>query len=229
MECFSVVTGASSGIGREIALELAKKGEVIALSRNSTKLQSLAKLNENITPITFDLTYDSIDDLRKKIQAISPKINVLINNAGLLINKPFEELTSEDWDQQFNVNLKAPALLTSSLAKLLEKGKGHVVNISSMGGFQGASKFPGLSAYSATKAGLASLTECLSTEWNEKGITVNALCLGAVDTEMLAQAFPGFKAPVSAKKMGEFIADFALNGNKYFNGKVLPVSLNDPS
>ncbi|MFT6850198.1 MAG: 3-oxoacyl-[acyl-carrier protein] reductase [Sphingobacteriales bacterium] len=229
MNFFSVVTGASSGIGREIALELAKKGRVIALSRNTSNLDSLAKLNTNIMPITFDLTKDSMEELGKKIEDISPKINVLINNAGLLINKPFEELTSADWDQQFQVNLKAPAMLTSSLSNLLEKGKGHVVNISSMGGFQGASKFPGLSAYSATKAGLASLTECLSTEWNSKGISVNALCLGAVDTEMLAQAFPGFKAPVSAKKMGEFIADFALNGNKYFNGKVLPVSLNDPA
>jgi NAD(P)-dependent dehydrogenase (short-subunit alcohol dehydrogenase family) len=104
----------------------------------------------------------------------------------------------------------------------------HIVNISSMGGFQGSAKYKGLSYYSASKAALACLTECLATEFTEFGISVNCLALGAVQTEMLDEAFPGYKAPVDAKQMAEFISGFALTGHKFFNGKILPVALGNP-
>ena len=104
----------------------------------------------------------------------------------------------------------------------------HIVNIGSMGGFQGSAKFKGLSLYSAAKGAVAVLTESMAEEFKERGIKVNALALGAVQTEMLASAFPGYKAPLTAGQMAEFIADFALNGHKYFNGKILPVSLSTP-
>jgi NAD(P)-dependent dehydrogenase (short-subunit alcohol dehydrogenase family) len=104
----------------------------------------------------------------------------------------------------------------------------HIVNISSMGGFQGSAKFPGLSAYSVSKGALSILTEALSTEFASKDIRVNALCLGAVQTEMFEEAFPGFKAPLSAEEMGHYIADFALTAHRFYNGKILPVSLEDP-
>ena len=104
----------------------------------------------------------------------------------------------------------------------------HIVNITSMGGFQGSSKYKGLAYYSASKAALACLTECLATEFSEAGIKVNCLALGAVQTEMFEEAFPGYKAPVDAREMGEFIADFALKGHKFFNGKILPVAVGNP-
>jgi NAD(P)-dependent dehydrogenase (short-subunit alcohol dehydrogenase family) len=109
----------------------------------------------------------------------------------------------------------------------MRKGS-HIVNIASMGGFQGSSKYKGLSYYSASKAALACLTECLATEFQESKIKVNCLALGAVQTEMFEAAFPGNKAPVKAHEMAEFIADFALKGHKFFNGKILPVATNNP-
>jgi NAD(P)-dependent dehydrogenase (short-subunit alcohol dehydrogenase family) len=97
-----------------------------------------------------------------------------------------------------------------------------------MGGVQGTVKFPGLSAYSSSKAALAGLTECLAIEFQDKDIAVNCLALGAVQTEMLQEAFPGFKAPVSPDKMAEFIGNFVLTAHHFMNGKVLPISLSTP-
>ena len=137
------------------------------------------------------------------------------------------ETTIDDWLNQFNINVIASVHLIKLIKSKLMRGS-HIVNISSMGGFQGSSKFPGLSAYSASKGALTILSECLSTEFASDGIAVNCLCLGAVQTEMLEDAFPGYKAPTSPNEMGEFISYFALTGNSFFNGKVLPVALNNP-
>jgi len=104
----------------------------------------------------------------------------------------------------------------------------HIVNISSMGGFQGSAKYAGLSYYSASKAALACLTECLANEFKEYGISMNCLALGSVQTEMFEEAFPGYKAPVDVKQMAEFISGFALTGHKFFNGKILPVAVGNP-
>jgi NAD(P)-dependent dehydrogenase (short-subunit alcohol dehydrogenase family) len=156
-------------------------------------------------------------------------VDIVINNAGFLVNKPFVEQSEEDWQKQFDVNVFSPAKLIRFLYPwLLLSGNAHIVNITSMGGFQGSSKFPGLSAYSASKAALGTLTECLAVEFSGKGISVNALALGAVQTEMLSQAFPGYEAPINAHKMAEFITNFSLNGHQYFNGKQIPVAFTTP-
>ena len=104
----------------------------------------------------------------------------------------------------------------------------HIVNIGSMGGFQGSMKFPGLSAYSASKAALHTLTECLAQEFAEQGIKVNCLAIGSAQTEMLEEAFPGYQSPVMAFEMGKYIADFSITGHRFFNGKVLPVAVTTP-
>ena len=93
---------------------------------------------------------------------------------------------------------------------------------------QGSAKFPGLTAYSSSKAAIAGLTECLAEELKDKNISVNCLAIGAVQTEMLEEAFPGYKAPLSPKQMAEYIFDFALKGHQYYNGKILPVSSSTP-
>ncbi len=144
-----------------------------------------------------------------------------------MLNKPLGMITAPEIEEVFSVNVKAPMLLIQALLPLMKPGS-HIVNIGSMGGVQGSVKFPGLSAYSASKGALAVLTECLAEELKDRQIAVNCLAFGAVQTEMLAKAFPGYEAPVSAGKMAEFVADFALNGNRYFNGKILPVSLSTP-
>jgi NAD(P)-dependent dehydrogenase (short-subunit alcohol dehydrogenase family) len=104
----------------------------------------------------------------------------------------------------------------------------HIVNISAIGGFQGSVKFAGLAAYSTSKAAVCSFTELFAEEYKDTSIKMNCLCLGAAQTEMLEEAFPGYEAPVSAEKMAEYITDFALNADQWMNGKIIPVSLSTP-
>ncbi|MHC1704666.1 MAG: SDR family NAD(P)-dependent oxidoreductase [Tenuifilaceae bacterium] len=232
-----IITGASRGIGFDTAKRFASTGDniIIAIARNESKLRDLknACIRENIQahlyPIVFDLeTSDSIEEsLLPKIKQIVNSVDILINNAGLLFNKPFEKLTNSDISRMIQLNLIAPAKLIKSLLPIMNKPS-HIINISSMGGFQGSQKFPGLSIYSASKAGIACLTECLAEEYKNSGISINCLALGATDTEMLQEAFPGYQAPIKSSEMADFIVDFALTKHKYFNGKILPVTISTP-
>jgi NAD(P)-dependent dehydrogenase (short-subunit alcohol dehydrogenase family) len=228
-----IITGASRGIGKELCLLLASdnKNRIIACARSKAKLDELheaAGNNKNLQILVVDLgAADEIQSLAEKVKKTGFKPGILINNAGLLVNKPFQQLTSDDFDRSFNINLKAPFLLIQALLPHFAENA-HIVNIGSMGGYQGSAKFPGLSLYSAAKGALAIFTECLAEELKDKGIKANCLALGAAQTEMLAEAFPGYKAPLTAQEMASFIADFALNGHRFFNGKVLPVSVSTP-
>lgn len=183
----------------------------------------------NVITTVIDLAaLDSqIDSLGNFIRKNFINADVLINVAGTLISKDFTDTDSSEARVMMETNFFGPAALIRLIKPLMVNGA-HIVNITSMGGFQGSSKYRGLSYYSASKAALACLTECLALEFQSDGIKVNCLALGAVQTEMLEEAFPGYKAPVSAKEMGEFIADFALTGHKVFNGKILPVAVSNP-
>lgn len=221
-----IVTGAGRGIGFELAKLLSKQGhKVVALSRNLQKLEKLRL--KNLICHTFDLTkeedYSSLSNLMKSLSSV----DVLINNAGFLVNKPFPELTDSDFKQCFEVNVLGPVKLTRLLLPLMSKDS-HVVNMSSMGAVQGSVKFPGLTAYSSTKAALVNITELLAEEYKENGPRFNTLAIGAVQTEMLEAAFPGYQAPLQPDEMAAYIADFALNGHKFYNGKILQVSSSTP-
>ena len=222
-----IVTGTSRGIGFELAQLFANNNcNVLALSRNSKPIEELQI--KNITAISVDL--GNPEDLNKVTDFVSTnwkQVDILINNAGKLINKPFEELTSSDFLEVYQVNVFSVAALTKQLLPYLKKGS-HVVNVSSMGGIQGSLKFPGLAAYSSAKGAVITLTELLAEEYKEQDISFNVLALGAVQTEMLEEAFPGYQAPVSAKEMAEYIYNFALTGNKFHNGKILQVSSTTP-
>ncbi|HEY9167951.1 MAG TPA: SDR family oxidoreductase [Lutibacter sp.] len=222
-----VITGTSRGIGFELAQLFAKNNfQVLALSRNSVPLENLNL--KNITAISVDLSNEN--DLEKVTDFIIKnwkQVDILINNAGKLINKPFEKLTSSDFLEVYKVNVFAVAELTRLLIPYLKKGS-HVVNISSIGGVQGSMKFPGLAAYSSSKGALLTFTEVLAEEYKEQQISFNALALGAVQTEMLEEAFPGYKASVLAEEMANYIYNFALTGNKYYNGKILQVASTTP-
>ncbi len=229
MSKVAVVTGASRGIGRKICTKLAKMGHhAIGVARSEKPLMDLANGDSNISGIPADLTdQQDVDKLIKQLEKDYNNVDILLNNAGALINKTFAELTLEDWRSQFESNLISAVHITKKMLPLFSDNA-HIVNISSMGGFQGSAKFPGLAAYSVSKGALGILTECLSVELSDKNIKANALCLGAVQTEMFEEAFPGMEAPVSAKEMGNYIANFALQGSTFFNGRILPVALEDP-
>lgn len=224
-----IVTGASRGIGFELAKTFAENSEnkVIVIARNKEKLEQLEKQFKNITALTYDLNLDNYNSLVTDISKTFNKVDILINNAGIIINKPFKDITLSEINNIFQVNVFSVALLIQNLLPMMNVNS-HIVNIGSMGGFLGSSKFTGLSIYSASKAALANLSECLAEELKEQKIFVNCLAIGAVQTEMLNEAFPGYKAPLSANEMSQFIANFALTGHKFFNGKVLPVSSSTP-
>jgi len=231
-----LITGTSRGIGYHTALELTSREgcRVFALSRNRDKLDELRLQalrqypGAKIVPLLFDLEKGDLNELRTRIGRDAERLNVLINNAASILVKPFEEQTEAEFAAVYQLNVIRTASLIRCMLPMMRGGKAHIVNISSMGGFQGSAKFAGLSAYSSSKAALVGLTECLAEEFKEKQIAVNCLCLGAVQTEMLEEAFPGYKTPVTPESIARFIADFALNGSAYFNGKIVPVSLSTP-
>ena len=220
-----VVTGSNKGIGRELAFQAAEKGHrVFALSRNVTSLQATS----GVIPLQVDLSNTKdVQQAVNEIRVTTDTVDVLINNAGILLHKPFLETTSEDFHQVFETNVFGLVSITQALLPFM-KVNSHVVNISSMGGIGGSSKFAGLSAYSSSKGAVSILTELLAEEFRATGPKFNALALGAVQTEMLTQAFPEFKAPIQANEMADYILQFALEGHRYFNGKVLPVSSSTP-
>jgi len=222
-----IITGTSRGIGYELAQLFAKNGhQVLALSRNE---KPCLELNlENLNSISCDLSNKGqIKEVTNYVKENWSHVDILINNSGFLINKPFEKLTAQDFIDVYNVNVFGVVAMTQAIVPFMKK-EGHVVNISSMGGVQGSMKFPGLAAYSSAKGAVITLTELLAEEYKETGPSFNVLALGAVQTEMLEEAFPGYKAPLTAKEMAAYLMDFALNGNKFYNGKIMQVSSSTP-
>tara|TARA_B100000959_G_scaffold219320_1_gene231592 strand:+ start:74 stop:760 length:687 start_codon:yes stop_codon:yes gene_type:complete len=222
-----IITGTSSGIGYELVKIFATRGHnVIALSRNVLPTNDL-KLS-NVYSASFDINNDS--NHKMLIEYISKnweQVDILINNAGVLINKPFSKTTTKDFKKVYSTNVFGVAAIINNILPFTKKGS-HIVNISSVGGVQGSVKFSGLSAYSSSKGALITLTELLAVEYKNSGVLFNVLALGAVQTKMLEEAFPGYQAPCSASQMAKYIFDFSLNTNKLSSGDVVLVSDKTP-
>lgn len=221
-----IITGTSRGIGYELALQFANAGHnVLAISR---KIPQSFIENRNITCLGVDLSAnEGLGRVTDFIESTWKKVDIVIHNAGALLLKPFKEITAEEFEYIYKVNVFGVAALNRVVLPYMGKG-GHVVTISSMGGVQGTMKFAGLSAYSSSKGAVITLSELLAEECKDQGVAFNVLALGAVNTEMLQEAFPGYEAPLSPKQMSDYIYNFALTGNIYFNGKVLQVSSTTP-
>lgn len=232
-----IITGASKGIGNEVTKQLAQSGmhTILAIARDQHKLEHLKndikQLNtaSSVHILNLDLTKeDSIESIKKFVGKNFSSVDILINNAGDLINKPFSQISRQDMYYLFEINFFSIISLIQGLLSYMGKPQTHIVNIGSMGGFQGSPKFSGLTLYSASKAALANLTETLAEELKPQNIQVNCLALGAIQTEMLEWAFPGHKAPITASQIAPFVADFSLNANQYATGKIFPISLSTP-
>ena len=224
-----VITGCSQGIGAELVKYWSTNHLVFGISRNREKLEILKSSLENHE--NFRFISESVNDINQEVLNDflgHNNIDVLVNNAGLLINKPFVDIQYEDYKRVMDVNFWGAFHLSKLLLNRLSKAKGQILNISSMGGVNGTSKFPGLSIYSSSKGALTILTECLYEELKEFKVRVNALALGAVQTEMLDQAFPGYKAEISPKQIAEFIDSIVVKGSQILNGQVLKVTGSNP-
>ncbi|ETN96611.1 SDR family NAD(P)-dependent oxidoreductase [Zhouia amylolytica] len=222
-----IITGVSRGIGFELVKLFADAGhKVLALSRNDKPVSQLEY--PNVTSFSFDLNTDEdVNRVKSFVENEWKHVDVLINNAGRLLNKPFSETSRTEFEAVYKVNVFGLAELTRIIIPYMNK-ESHVVSVSSMGGVQGSVKFAGLSAYSSSKGAVITLTELLAEEYKETGPSFNVLALGAVQTEMLEEAFPGYKAPLSALEMATYIYEFSLSGHKYYNGKLLQVSNSTP-
>ena len=222
-----IITGTSRGIGYELAQLFANANHnVLAISRNSKPIEKLN--HSNITTLSIDISdKKGIEKVVEFVQNNWTQVDILINNAGKLANKPFAETSTQDFINVYKVNVFAVAETTRRIIPFLSNNS-HIVTISSMGGIQGSMKFPGLAAYSSSKGAVITLTELLAEEYKESGISFNVLALGAVQTEMLEEAFPGYEAPTTALEMATYIYNFSLTGNKFYNGKVLQVSNSTP-
>ena len=222
-----IITGTSRGIGYELAQLFADADHnVLAISRNTKTISRLNRPKIN----TFSIDISDEKDINKVVDFVASNwknVDIIIHNAGMLVNKPFTEITQKEYLEVYKVNVFGVAELTKNMIPFLQKGS-HVVTISSMGGIQGSLKFPGLAAYSSSKGAVITLSELLAEEYKEQRISFNVLALGAVQTEMLEDAFPGYKAPTTAKEMASYILNFSLTGNQFYNGKVLQVSSTNP-
>jgi short-subunit dehydrogenase len=233
-----VIIGSSRGLGRETAKILCSQGHnLFCFSRNETSLETLKRECSSSSPknpisvhaLDVRKVADGSIDLLPIIRERFQRIDALLYSAGLLINKEFKEFRTGWINDIFQVNFFAAAAVIQQLIPLMGGERAsHIVNIGSMGGYQGSVKFPGLSVYSASKAALASLSECLAVEFSQYNIRVNCLALGSAQTEMLEEAFPGYQAPLSATDMAEYISHFMVHGHRHFNGKVLPVAVSTP-
>jgi short-subunit dehydrogenase len=203
---------------------------VYCLSRNIVPIEKYKNEvgdSDRIKFLQFD--FESLNTIElNSFLTIENGIDVLINNAGFLVNETFDQLSESNLRRMYEVNVLGPFRLMQIVVPLLRKDNSHVISIGSMGGVQGSVKFPGLSAYSSSKGGMSILTECLAEEYKDSNIKFNCLALGAVQTEMLNEAFPGYEASVSAKEMAQYIYGFALNGSRFINGKVISVSNSTP-
>lgn len=230
------ITGVSRGIGREMFAQCAAEKDtyIIGISRSKKKLDELEhRCRENGGSDFFLFAHDLTEpELTPEIMtciARVGKVDVLINSAGLLVNKPYVEITKEDWMQCYLTNVYGPFRLIQKLAPWLTKSEvAHIVNIGSMGGVQGSSKFAGLSAYSSSKAALIGLTECLAEELKDTPIRTNIVNLGAVQTEMLAEAFPGLKANHQPEQVAKWLLNFAFESGQLMNGKSVQLSDSTP-
>ncbi len=212
-----LVSGSSSGIGFAICEESKKQGhKVIGISRNINSQASELGVRSYSVDVT---NQNQINELINNLTSENIIIDILINNAGLLIKDRFRDTSDDMFKRVYDVNVFGLANLTRALLPIINKD-GQVINITSVGGLNKSKKFPGLSAYASSKGALITLTEVLAEEYRSRP-RFNCLALGSVKTKMLAEAFPGYEAKITPDEMAKQILDFAFDQNNTRNGEII--------
>lgn len=225
------ITGCGRGLGYELVQSFLNETEfhVVGITRKGDIIKKelqIAIEEGRLTIIEADINTDSGRDIIYKELKNLPELGYLIHNAGMLLFKPFGEISEKELRDIYSINVFAPFLLTQKLLPLMHST--HTISISSVGGVEGSMKFAGLSAYSSSKAALNCLTEMLSEEFKETGNVFNCLALGSVNTEMFAAAFPGARASSTTKDMADYIVSFAVKAPKIMRGKIISLSVSNP-
>ena len=208
----AVVTGASRGIGRAIAMRLAEAGAEVALwARDGLALRAVANqigaARGKARAIVVDVTdSEAVTQAADLVRATMPPVRTVVNNAGAMLRKSTESITDDEWRKTMAVNLDGPFFVTRAFIPDLEHNAGRVINIASISGQQGTSL---LAAYCAAKHGVVGLTRALAEELRAAKVSVNAICPGSVDTEMLRVGMPGTRpdmTPDDIAKTALFLA-----------------------
>lgn len=224
-----LITGGGSGIGAACAAEFFRRGRSVVLTgRTAARLEETARALGAADRV-LALPGDAGDETfaRRAFAAARRRfgtVDVLVNNAAFLVKKSFVDTTAAEWDAVMRTNLRGPFLFSREL--LRAPGR-VIVNIGSLGGVQGTEKFPGLSAYTASKSGLTGLTAALAVEARPLGVSVFCVAPGAVDTAMLRKAAPGLKAGAAPSDIARVVADLAESGSRdLLSGAIISLDTN---
>ena len=229
----ALITGGGRGIGAATAEALARKGaEVIVASRTEAELTATVAALRAAGLKTSLIVLDVADDAAvaaafSRIAREFGRLDILVNNAALLLSGPFAEMAMSDWDRLLAVNLRGAVLCARQAFRLMRDSGGSIVNVSSLGGLSGTDKFPGYTAYTVSKFAITGLTEALAAEGRECHIRVNGVAPGAVDTVMLRQAAPHLRTctgPADIAKVIAFLCDPAESG--CMTGAMLAINSN---
>ena len=228
-----IITGAGRGIGRAAAIRFAREGaRVVLFSRTAATLAQVAREieGEGHPVLSFAGDVSSEEDVVSLFQRVMEtygRVDALLNCAGIVAVKPFVEMDAATWDRVINVNLRGTFLCCREAFRIMaEQRAGVIINFSSLSGVKGVEKFPGLSAYNVSKAGVASLTEILAVEGKPHNIRVCAVSPGAVDTEMLRQAAPHLRAVMTPDDMAEILLFLAGDSGRMLSGTNLEIFSN---
>ena len=217
----ALITGGGRGIGAATAEALARKGaQVIVASRTAAELTATVAALRTAGLPASSIVLDVADEAAvqaafSRIAEESGRLDILVNNAAILLSGPFAEMAMHDWDRLLAVNLRGAVLCARQAFRLMGESGGSIVNVSSLGGLSGTEKFPGYAAYTVSKFALTGLTEALAAEGRERNIRVNGVAPGAVDTAMLRQAAPHLRTrtgPADIAKVIAFLCDPAESG-----------------
>jgi 3-oxoacyl-[acyl-carrier protein] reductase len=226
-----LITGAGKGLGLEIIRMAALDSgyRIFAVARDISNIESVECCQgTEIVGISCDLGIEmQVRDLVDRIKEYDGILDGMILNAGVFLRTPLESSSWTDLERLMRVNCYSCFSLSAGLSEKMSSGS-HIILVSSMGGFQGSSKFAGNTGYCMSKGAMTTLGECLSSEYAGRNIAVNVVCPGAVRTSMLSQAFPEYEGGVSPKYMGTWLWAFYKEGRSLFNGRVIPISTQNP-